>query len=185
MNDTQVGSPKVCFSRDSYLVYESRRDSLNSVMPALVAGIHVFAGRAAKDVDGRNIAPRSRAATAGEVLATLFRHQAATVPKKSRGAERRKAQTHVRPRLRGAAAHLAIGALAFRRSTAALVAATERVDSAQAVLHAMKCEGVTFAFGSRLSGVTPRAGRNAGGIDARTARERRLQAPPAGTAFAP
>jgi len=46
--------------------------------------------------------------------------------------------------------------LAFRRSAAALVAATERSDSAQAVLHAMKCEGVTFAFGSRLSGA-PRA----------------------------
>ncbi len=46
--------------------------------------------------------------------------------------------------------------LAFRRSAAALVAATERFDSAQAVLHAMKCEGVTFAFGSRLSGA-PRA----------------------------
>ena len=46
--------------------------------------------------------------------------------------------------------------LAFRRSAAALAAATERSDSAQAVLHAMKCEGVTFAFGSRLSGA-PRA----------------------------
>jgi hypothetical protein len=56
---------------------------------------------------------------------------------------------HLKVRGRGSA--LFRGALAFRRFAAALVAATERVDSAQAVLHAMKCDGVTFAFGSRLS----------------------------------
>ena len=38
------------------------------------------------------------------------------------------------------------GPLAFRRSTAALAPATERQDSAQAALHAFRCEGVTFAY---------------------------------------
>jgi hypothetical protein len=62
-------------------------------------------------------------------------------------------------------------ALAFRRSTAALAPANCR-SSIQAALHAMQCAGVTFAFGIALKRSTSRAGRNAGGVDARTARER-------------
>jgi len=86
------------------------------------------------------------------------------------------------PRLRGAAAHLAIGALAFRRSTAALVAATERFDSAQAALHAESRTRELSAPPIALKRCTSRAGRDAGGDDARTARERgykpRPQEPP-------
>ena len=63
-------------------------------------------------------------------------------------------------------------ALAFRRSTAALVAATERFDSAQAVLHAIKRMRALPAPPIALKRSTPRAGLNAGGDDARTARER-------------
>ena len=48
------------------------------------------------------------------------------------------------------------GPLASRRSTAALVAATERFDSAQAVLHAIKTRRHSLRFCSRLSGA-PRA----------------------------
>jgi hypothetical protein len=57
-------------------------------------------------------------------------------------------------------------ALAFRRSTAALASAICR-SSIQAALHAMQCAGVTCAFGIPLKRNTSRAGRNAGGIDAR------------------
>jgi hypothetical protein len=73
---------------------------------------------------------------------------------------------------KSAAAHLAIGALAFRRSTAALVAATERFDSVLAVLHAIKRTQALPAPSIALKRSTPRAGRIAGGNDARTARER-------------
>jgi len=63
--------------------------------------------------------------------------------------------------------------LAFRRSAAALVAASKRRNSAQAALHASGGRGhyprhQTIA----LKRSTSRAGRNAGGVDARTARER-------------
>ena len=60
-------------------------------------------------------------------------------------------------------------ALAFRRSTAALVAASERHNSAQAVLHAIKRMRALPAPSIALKRSTPRAGRNAGGNDARTA----------------
>jgi hypothetical protein len=62
-------------------------------------------------------------------------------------------------------------ALAFRRPTAALASAMCR-GSIQAALHAMQCAGVTCALGVALKRGTSRAGRNAGGVDARTARER-------------
>jgi hypothetical protein len=62
-------------------------------------------------------------------------------------------------------------ALASRRSTAALVAATERFDSAQAVLRAIKTRRHGLRF-CALKRSTPRAGRNAGGTVAWTARER-------------
>jgi hypothetical protein len=63
-------------------------------------------------------------------------------------------------------------ALAFRRSTAAL-ASTMCRGSIQAALRAMQCAGVTCALGIALKRSTSRAGRNAGGVDARTARERK------------
>jgi hypothetical protein len=62
--------------------------------------------------------------------------------------------------------------LASRRSTAALVAATERFDSAQAALRANGRTRALPAPPSALKRSTSRAGRNAGGDDARTARER-------------
>jgi len=62
-------------------------------------------------------------------------------------------------------------ALAFRRSTAALASAKCR-GSIRAALHAMQCEGVSLSLGIALKRSTSRAGRNAGGVDARTARER-------------
>ena len=62
-------------------------------------------------------------------------------------------------------------ALAFRRSTAAL-ASTMCRGSIRAALHATLCAGVTCVLGVALKRSTSRAGRNAGGVDARTARER-------------
>ena len=64
------------------------------------------------------------------------------------------------------------GALAFRRSTAALVAATERFDSAQAALHAIERMRALPTPLIALKQSTLRTGRRAGGDDARTARER-------------
>jgi hypothetical protein len=66
-----------------------------------------------------------------------------------------------------------IGALAFRRSTAGLASAPQRQGSIQAALHAMLCAGVTLAANIALKRSTSRTGRNAGGVDARIARERR------------
>jgi len=63
-------------------------------------------------------------------------------------------------------------ALAFRRFAAALVPATERQDSAQAALHASGRTQALPAPPIALKRSTPRAGLNAGGDDARTARER-------------
>jgi hypothetical protein len=62
-------------------------------------------------------------------------------------------------------------ALAFRRSTAALAPAMCR-SSIRAALHAMQCAGVSLSLGIALKRSTSRAGHNAGGVDARTARER-------------
>jgi hypothetical protein len=63
-------------------------------------------------------------------------------------------------------------ALAFRRSTAALAPATERQDSTQAVLHAVGRVWALPAPPTTLKRSTPHAGLNAGGTDARIARER-------------
>ena len=63
-------------------------------------------------------------------------------------------------------------ALALRRSTAALTPATERQVSAQAALHAIERTKALPAPSTALKRSTSRAGRNAGGDDARTARER-------------
>jgi hypothetical protein len=63
-------------------------------------------------------------------------------------------------------------ALASRRSAAALVPATERRTSAQAALHAKERTQALPAPSFALKRSTPRAGRYAGGDDARTARER-------------
>ena len=62
--------------------------------------------------------------------------------------------------------------LAFRRFAAALVAASERRNSAQAVLRATERTQALPAPSIALKRSTPRAGRTAGGNDARTARER-------------
>ena len=62
-------------------------------------------------------------------------------------------------------------ALAFRRSTAALVAATERFDSAQAALLAIERMRALPTPSIALKQSTLRAGLHAGGDDARTARE--------------
>ena len=70
--------------------------------------------------------------------------------------------------------------LAFRRSTAALVAATERFDSARAALPASPARSDPRRLALKRS--TSRSGRNAARVDARTARERgyepRPQEPP-------
>src|ERR1700692_4476399 len=62
-------------------------------------------------------------------------------------------------------------ALAFRRPTAALAPAICR-SSIRAALHAMQCAGISLSLGIALKRSTSRAGRNAGGVDAWTARER-------------
>jgi hypothetical protein len=63
--------------------------------------------------------------------------------------------------------------LAFRRFATVLARASERSGSAQAVLRATgKQTRVLPAPPIALKRGTPRAGRNAGRIDARTARER-------------
>jgi hypothetical protein len=86
----------------------------------------------------------------------------------SRGATPRIGCCH--PYARRARPRVQRDALAFRRSTAALASAMCR-SSIQAALHAMQCAGVTRAFGIALKRSTSRAGHNAGGVDARTARE--------------
>jgi hypothetical protein len=63
-------------------------------------------------------------------------------------------------------------ALAFRRSTSALAEATERFNSAQAALHAIGRVRALPTPPIALKRCTSRAGRHAGGDDARTARER-------------
>jgi hypothetical protein len=98
------------------------------------------------------------------------RQECCCLPIKRREAERRKAQHW--SRILGCGARLAIGALAFRRSTAALASAMCR-SSIQAALHAMQCAGVSLSLGIALKRSTSRAGRNAGGVDARTAREQK------------
>jgi hypothetical protein len=74
--------------------------------------------------------------------------------------------------LSGAAAGLSASPLASRRSTAVLVAATERFDSAQAALHANGRAQALPTPPNALKRSTSRAGRTAGGDDTRTARER-------------
>jgi hypothetical protein len=69
------------------------------------------------------------------------------------------------------AARAGRSALAFRRSTAALAPAMCR-SSIRAALHAMQRAGGYPHLGIALKRSTSRAGRNAGGVDARTARER-------------
>jgi hypothetical protein len=64
------------------------------------------------------------------------------------------------------------GALAFRRFTAVLVAATERLDSAQAALRTSGRTRLLPASSIALKRSTPLPGRYAGRDDARTARER-------------
>jgi len=110
-----------------------------------------------------SIAPRSRDAISRASFGQSIPHQAATVPK-AEGSGAPKGANDVRPRLRGA--------LAFRRSTAALVAATERFDSAQAVLRATKRTRALPVPSIALKRSTPRAGRHAGRNDAQAARER-------------
>ena len=158
-------SPALCFFRDLYLVYRSRRDSRRC------SGRHP--GAHANH-------PASRSKARFHVLATRLRASFGKATAKpgrdgpqnrgERSAERRRCLV---PRVRGAAAHLAIGALAFRRSTAALARASERSSSAQAVLHAIDRQRERYPRRrSRLSG-TPRAPVvHAGGIDAQAARER-------------
>ena len=63
-------------------------------------------------------------------------------------------------------------ALAFRRFAAALVAATERCNSAQAALHAPGRARALPVPSNALKRCTPRPGRHAGGDDAQAARER-------------
>ena len=67
---------------------------------------------------------------------------------------------------------------------AALDPATERQDSAQAALHANGRARALPAPPIALKRCTSHAGHNAGGDDARTARER-VRNPPARTALAP
>ena len=142
-------SPALCFFRDSYLVYRSRRDSRRC------SGRHP--GAHANH-------PASRSKARFHVLATRLRASFGKATAKpgrdgpqnrgERSAERRRCLV---PRVRGAAAHLAIGALAFRRSTAALARASERSSSAQAVLHAIDKQRERYPRRrSRLSG-PPRA----------------------------
>jgi hypothetical protein len=76
------------------------------------------------------------------------------------------------------------GPLAFRRSATALAAASERRRSAQAALRASGRTQALPAPPNALKQGTLHAGHNAGGVVARTARER-IANPPAGTALAP
>jgi hypothetical protein len=76
------------------------------------------------------------------------------------------------------------GPLAFRRSATALAAASERRHSAQAALRVIGRMQALPAPPNALKQGTLRTGRNAGGVVARTARER-FAKPPAGTALAP
>ena len=75
------------------------------------------------------------------------------------------------------------GALASRRSAAALVAGRTLATRSRPRFTRCNCGGMTFA-NIALKPSTWLAGHNAGGDDARTARER-LARPPAGTALAP
>jgi hypothetical protein len=74
--------------------------------------------------------------------------------------------------------HSLSGALAFRRSTAALAGASERSSSAQAALHANKRMRALPAPSLALKQGTLHAGLNAGGDVARTARERSYELRP-------
>jgi len=103
-----------------------------------------------------------------------FRHPA----QKPREAERRKAHPTISARrnqmlppegVPGAEAAQCRGPLAFRRSTAALAKATERLDSAQAALHAKGRAQALPAPAIALKRSIPHPGRSAGGDDARTA----------------
>jgi len=104
---------------------------------------------------------------------------------KAKGAERRKAPSNQRPHRRMRQRASAKSALASRRTTADLVATTERCDSVQAALHANGRAQALPTPSVALKRGTSRAGPIAGGDDARTARERKLRALPAGTARAP
>jgi len=72
----------------------------------------------------------------------------------------------------GAAARFIAARSPSGAHTAALVPATERQDSAQAALHAIKRMPALPASSIALKQRTLRPGHNAGGDDARTARER-------------
>jgi hypothetical protein len=97
---------------------------------------------------------------------------------KAKGAERRKAQC-LWSRASGRGSGPA-GPLASRRSTAVLVAATERHGSIQAALHASERTQALPAPSLALKRSTSRAGRYAGGVDARIARERSDEPRPRG-----
>ena len=140
---------------------------------------------------------RSRGAPAPELCQTAT----TTMPpeRTKREAERRKAPTnqprhtfrccHLKvlrarraPRMIRSHEPLASGALAFRRSTAALVAGRTLTTRLRPRFTRSRREGVTFAFAIALKPSTWLAGHNASGDDARTARERsvspRPQEPP-------
>jgi len=123
---------------------------------------------------------RSRDASASEFFAP--RQECCCLQIKAKGGGAPKSAVHW-SRIFGCGARLALGALAFRRSTAVLASTICR-GSIQAALHAMQCAGITCALGLALKRSTSHAGRNAGGADARTARER-FARPRAGTAPAP
>ncbi len=122
----------------------------------------------------------------GILLAARMRPRFATTTRKNnkeREAKRRKAHaSHCRALRHGSAplqtrAHSRHpsafrGALAFRRSAAALAPASERQDSAQAALHASGRMQALPAPSIALKRGTSHPGRNAGGDDTRTARER-------------
>jgi hypothetical protein len=160
-------------------------------MPALVAGIYVlhshrskswmagtlcaktalraFSPAMTKKIARDGVAPpsprareyvmrnQSRGATAPGFLFTITKH-----PEK-KGAERREAHSnHVAVPCRENGRALS-GALAFRRSAAALVPATERRDSVRAALHASGRMRALPAPSIALKRGTSRPGHSAGG----------------------
>jgi hypothetical protein len=122
--------------------------------------------------------PGDDAATSFTVLAMhvhpscCSRRQSFTArTKKIREAKRRKARTTCRTI--GCGASSSGGRSPSGASPRRLSRRSTARNSVQAALHAMKCEGVTFAWVTALKRSTSRLGRSTERVDARTARGRK------------
>lgn len=95
MNETQVPSPKVCFWRDSYLVYRIRRDSLPS---DLFRPSAPFPSKRFADVDARDSADMTSGSAhvvmvQTEVRLAIFGAASATSTASTMSAAKKKAAT--------------------------------------------------------------------------------------------